>query len=84
MGEACRFDVVTSRAVAALDKLVRWCLPLMQAGGEIIAVKGSSAADEVVKHQRALERLRLTAEVQHLTAHSDLEPTTVVRLRSTV
>lgn len=41
------FDVVTSRAVAALDKLVRWCLPLVRSGGTMWAIKGSSAQDEI-------------------------------------
>ena len=34
------FDAVTSRAVAALDKLTRWSLPLLRAGGEMLALKG--------------------------------------------
>lgn len=55
------FDVVTSRAVAALDKLARWSLPLVAPGGEFVAMKGSSAADEVAAAARALssERGRL-------------------------
>src|SRR5690625_7588493 len=39
----CSFDVVTARAVAALDKLARWTLPLVADGGELLAMKGSSA-----------------------------------------
>src|SRR3954451_23380282 len=39
----CRtFDVVTSRAVAPLPKLLRWCLPLTRPGGEVLALKGRS------------------------------------------
>ncbi|GAA4816794.1 16S rRNA (guanine(527)-N(7))-methyltransferase RsmG [Nocardioides caeni] len=45
-GEAT-FDVVTSRAVAPLDRLTSWCLPLVAPHGEMIALKGSSVADEV-------------------------------------
>ena len=43
------FDVVTSRAVAPLDRLARWCLPLVAPGGRMLAMKGSSAADEVAR-----------------------------------
>jgi len=33
-GELGEFDVVTSRAVAALDKLANWSLPLLRDGDE--------------------------------------------------
>lgn len=48
---------VTARAVAPLDRLARWCLPLLAPGGRLLAVKGSAAADEVAQHRRALEVL---------------------------
>ena len=38
------FDVVTSRAVAPMDRLARWSLPLVRPGGLFLAMKGSSAA----------------------------------------
>lgn len=41
------FDVVTSRAVAPLDRLTAWSLPLVRSGGEFLAMKGSSVQDEV-------------------------------------
>lgn len=41
------FDVVTSRAVAPMDRLSRWSLPLVRSGGSFLAMKGSSAEDEV-------------------------------------
>jgi 16S rRNA (guanine527-N7)-methyltransferase len=49
-------DVVVSRAVASLDKLAAWCLPLLRPGGRMLAVKGASAAEEVGRHSRAVER----------------------------
>ncbi|WP_370617024.1 16S rRNA (guanine(527)-N(7))-methyltransferase RsmG [Mumia sp. Pv 4-285] len=42
-----QYDVVTSRAVAGLDKLVRWSLPLVRPGGTMWAIKGSSAQREI-------------------------------------
>jgi 16S rRNA (guanine527-N7)-methyltransferase len=40
-------DVVTARAVAPLDKLARWCLPLLRPGGRLLAMKGATAAAEL-------------------------------------
>lgn len=50
-------DVVTARAVAPLDRLAGWCLPLVRAGGRLLALKGASAADEAAEHRAALMRL---------------------------
>lgn len=49
-------DVVVSRAVAALDRLATWCLPLLRPGGRMLAVKGASAEAEVEQHSRSVER----------------------------
>ncbi|WP_197681002.1 16S rRNA (guanine(527)-N(7))-methyltransferase RsmG [Nocardioides scoriae] len=51
------FDVVTSRAVAPLDRLARWSLPLVRPGGEMLAMKGSSAPEELETHAGVLRRL---------------------------
>lgn len=40
-------DVVTARAVAPLEKLLGWTVPLLVRGGRLALLKGSSAADEV-------------------------------------
>jgi 16S rRNA (guanine527-N7)-methyltransferase len=40
-------DVVTARAVAPLDRLAGWCLPLLRPGGLLLAMKGSTAAEEL-------------------------------------
>jgi 16S rRNA (guanine527-N7)-methyltransferase len=50
-------DIVTARAVAPLDRLAGWCLPLTTLGGRILALKGASAADEVADHRDAVGRL---------------------------
>src|SRR3954469_25394389 len=54
MGE---FDAVTSRAVASLDKLGRWCLPLLRPGGRMLAMKGERASTEIDQHLRVLQTL---------------------------
>lgn len=50
-------DIVTARAVASLDRLAGWCLPLTTVGGRVLALKGASAADEVAEHRAAVGRL---------------------------
>ncbi len=52
-----QFDVVTSRAVAPVEKLLSWCAPLVRPGGEVVAMKGSSVADDVSAAGPALVRL---------------------------
>jgi 16S rRNA (guanine527-N7)-methyltransferase len=49
---------VTARAVAPLDRLVRWSFPLLRPGGSLLAVKGVGAEDEVTEHQQFLTRMR--------------------------
>lgn len=51
------FDVVVSRAVAPLPKLAGWCLPLCRTGGLMVAMKGSSAEDELDAAKPVLDRL---------------------------
>jgi 16S rRNA (guanine527-N7)-methyltransferase len=41
--------IVTARAVAPLGKLLTWSLPLTTKGGQILAMKGSSAATEIAE-----------------------------------
>jgi 16S rRNA (guanine527-N7)-methyltransferase len=47
-------DWVVARAVAPLDRLVRWCLPLLAARGRLLALKGAGAADEADRSAAAL------------------------------
>jgi 16S rRNA (guanine527-N7)-methyltransferase len=51
---------VTARAVAPLDRLVRWCFPLLAPGGRLAAMKGAGAADELAQHRASLVRLGVT------------------------
>jgi 16S rRNA (guanine527-N7)-methyltransferase len=50
-------DAVVSRAVASLDKLTRWCLPLLRQDGRLVAIKGERAEEEVRVHRRVMESL---------------------------
>jgi 16S rRNA (guanine527-N7)-methyltransferase len=40
-------DVVTARAVAPLERLVPWALPLLSPGGRLVALKGRSVRADV-------------------------------------
>ena len=73
------YDVVTARAVAALDKLGRWCMPLVSPGGVMLAMKGRSAAEEVEVATATLHRLGATSIVV-TTYDNDDVPTTVVEV----
>jgi 16S rRNA (guanine527-N7)-methyltransferase len=75
-------DVVTARAVAPLGKLAGWCLPLLRPGGQLIALKGASAAEEIERDRAEIARAGgVDPEVR--TCGSGLldEPVTVVVVR---
>lgn len=77
------FDVVVARAVAPLERLVGWALPLCREGGELLAIKGSTACDELARAQGALTRLRAGAATIDTCGVGVVEPaTTVIRIRS--
>ncbi|AWV48905.1 16S rRNA methyltransferase GidB [Mycobacterium leprae Kyoto-2] len=50
-------DVAVSRAVAALDKLTKWSIPLLRPGGQILAIKGEHVFDEIHQHRRVMASL---------------------------
>ena len=49
------FDVATARAVATLDWLAEWCLPLVKRGGKLLAMKGARAAEELPAARKAIK-----------------------------
>ncbi|MFS8524299.1 MAG: 16S rRNA (guanine(527)-N(7))-methyltransferase RsmG [Limnochordales bacterium] len=48
------FDLVVARAVAKLDALANWCLPLLRPGGRLVAMKGPDVAEELKEAAGAL------------------------------
>lgn len=77
------FDQTTARAVAPLDRLVRWCLPLVRSGGHLVAMKGSSAGEEITTAAGSLRKLRAGAVLVESYTLPELEiPSTVVRIES--
>lgn len=81
--DAVEADVVTARAVAAIDKLVKWSAPLLSPAGRMALLKGRSAADELEKAKYALRRAGLTGEVHSAPTVPGLEATMVVTLSRT-
>ena len=73
-------DVVTARAVAPLAKLLTWALPLTKKGGEVLAMKGSSAEQEIIAAENVLAGRK--AEIVRC-GQGIVEPlTTIVRVVS--
>lgn len=74
------FDVVVCRAVAPLDRLVRWTAPLLASDGALVALKGESAEEEIRKAAKLLKAGRLRAEVLELQAVAGVEGTRAIRV----
>lgn len=74
-------DVVTARAVSALSNLAGLTIPLLDGEGEVVAIKGRSAADEIEKATKVIRKLG-GVQTSVVTVGQDLleEPTTVVRI----
>lgn len=52
-----KFDFATARAVAQLNVLCEYCLPLVKVGGLFIAMKGASGKEELEQANHAIEIL---------------------------
>ena len=50
-------DAVVSRAVASLDKLTKWSVPLLRPDGRMVAIKGERAEEEIREHRRVMASL---------------------------
>lgn len=75
-------DVVTARAVAPLDRLIGWTAPLLTPGGALVALKGSSAAEEAKESGGIAAAAGLTdLTVTELAADYLDQPTTVITAR---
>ncbi len=75
-------DAVTSRAVASLEKLTRWSLPLLRPGGRMLALKGERADDEVAECLAAMTALGATGVRVVRCGSGYLDPPTTVVVAS--
>ena len=80
VGEA--FDVVTARAVSALPKLLKLCVPITKHGGQVIALKGSKAGEEIEDSKKLQKKLGIASfDIVHVGKQFLAEPTLVVRTK---
>jgi len=74
-------DVVLARAVAPLERLATWTLPLLHPGGVLLALKGETAARELDAAVPALRRLGARSwDVRRVGPELAETATTVVRI----
>jgi 16S rRNA (guanine527-N7)-methyltransferase len=74
------FDAVTARAVSALRTLVPITAPLVRDGGELILLKGASAADEITAAEKQLRKFKVSDARVEVVGESVLaEPSRVIR-----
>lgn len=60
LGSLTPVHVVTARAVAPLERLAGWGVPLLRPYGEMLALKGESAEEELRASRAALAKLGVT------------------------
>lgn len=60
-----QYDIVVARALAGMEQLVRYCLPLVRPGGKLLAMKGPKVHDELPAASSAIRRYRGLPPVLH-------------------
>ena len=76
------FDIVTARAVSALPNLLKMCVPLTKHGGEVIALKGSKASEEIEASKKLQKKLGIESfEIVKVGGQFLTDPTLVVRTK---
>lgn len=76
------FDIVTARAVSALPNLLRMCVPMTKHGGEVIALKGSKATEEIQEAKKLQKKLGIASfEIVRVGSEFLTDPTLVVRTK---
>ena len=72
------FDVVTARAVAPLSRLIGWTVPLLALGGALVALKGSSAEQELRESESVARAAGLTGLTVRIVGEGIVDPGTTV------
>ncbi|GHF43147.1 ribosomal RNA small subunit methyltransferase G [Streptomyces mashuensis] len=81
LGKMEPVHVVTARAVAPLDRLAGWGVPLLRPYGEMLALKGDTAEEELQNARAALSKLgAVNASVLHVGEGVVDPPSTLVRV----
>ena len=72
-------DAVVARAVAPIDRLAGWAMPLLRPGGVLLALKGSTAEDELAAAGLALDKVG-AVDREVVTVGEEADVTQVVRI----
>ncbi|MBL1107950.1 16S rRNA (guanine(527)-N(7))-methyltransferase RsmG [Streptomyces sp. 5-8] len=81
LGKLTPVHVVTARAVAPLDRLATWGIPLLRPYGEMLALKGDTAEEELKAAATALSKLgAVETSILHVGEGVVDPPSTVVRV----
>ncbi|MEU2712769.1 16S rRNA (guanine(527)-N(7))-methyltransferase RsmG [Streptomyces sp. NPDC007205] len=81
LGKLPPVHVVTARAVAPLDRLAAWGIPLLRPYGEMLALKGDTAEEELKAAATALSKLgAVQTSILHVGEGVVDPPSTVVRV----
>ena len=59
------FDVVIARALATMNVLAEWCLPLVKKGGKLLAMKGAKVSEELPAAEKAIRTLNGSPAIVH-------------------
>ncbi|WP_349826663.1 16S rRNA (guanine(527)-N(7))-methyltransferase RsmG [Brevibacterium litoralis] len=76
------FTVATARAVKSLAVLVEWVAPVLGPEGRLLALKGASVDQEILKAKKVVKKNRMTTPIVHALGEGHLEvPTRVAEVR---
>ena len=53
-----KFDIVTTRAVASLDKIIHYAIPKLKNDGYFVAYKSIKAAEDIKEAQKSLQKFK--------------------------
>jgi len=69
------FDICVARAVASMDKLAKWIMPITKQGGTFLAMKGPNVLEELEKakpaiakqggHVKSVDTVEISNEIKH-------------------
>lgn len=76
------YDVVTARAVAGMDKLLRFTMPLVRAEGRLLALKGRRVHEEIGDAKYVLKKFKAeVVDVHEIDVLDDGDVTFVAEVR---
>lgn len=81
LGDKVKGVAVTARAVAPLGKLLTWARPLLLPGGELVALKGANAPNEIPSPAELARNGWAAAQIIQAQPLPTVAPTTVVQVR---